>query len=129
MNYERDKLREARADRLAGSLTPEDRERAERFNSLGDERFGERYGSAWTAAMAHALGVGVRSVRRWRRGERAVPPGVLDELADTTAPNEDLDRVAEAVAGGEGRPAPASALEKIAEAERERARKAREARR
>jgi hypothetical protein len=41
------------------------------------------FGAAqWQSAMADALQVNVRSIRRWTAGEEEPPPGVWRELAD-----------------------------------------------
>jgi hypothetical protein len=45
---------------------------------LGLALFSER----WQSAMAEALAVNIRTVRRWTTGEEEPPPGVWRELAD-----------------------------------------------
>ena len=54
------------------------------------------YGPRWTSAMARALGVAPRTVRRWSAGEFHVPYHVWDELSGLLAEkSETLAKMAE----------------------------------
>lgn len=49
----------------------------DRLRAIGTRLYGDR----WQTAMAHDLGVQARQVRRWVRGDNAIPDGVWADLA------------------------------------------------
>lgn len=49
----------------------------DRLRAIGTRLYGDR----WQTAMAHDLGVQARQVRRWIRGDNAIPAGVWTDLA------------------------------------------------
>lgn len=49
----------------------------ELFNKIGEAL----YGPSWRNALADALGVAERTVRRWQDGTSAIPDGIKGELA------------------------------------------------
>ncbi len=44
------------------------------------------WGSSWQFAMADALGVSTRTINRWAKGEREIPPGILEEIRTAVVP-------------------------------------------
>lgn len=45
------------------------------------ERVGQAlYGPQWQSALARALGVNDRTMRRWVAGDSTVPPGIREDL-------------------------------------------------
>lgn len=48
------------------------------------------YGPSWRAALAGALDVAERTVRRWEQGDSPIPDGVPDELAALCRKHSDV---------------------------------------
>ena len=48
-----------------------------RFSQIGELL----YGPSWRAALAAALNVGERTVRRWAAGDHRIPDGIAGDLA------------------------------------------------
>jgi DNA-binding transcriptional regulator YiaG len=64
-------IRRKRAvEHAAGRLTPRD------LRTVGEALFGER----WQSALAEALSVNDRTVRRWVAGDIAPPTGIAESL-------------------------------------------------
>ena len=66
------------------------------FNKIGEAL----YGPSWRNALADALGVAERTVRRWQDGTSAIPDGIRDDLAKLCRKHSvDLAKLAEQLSG------------------------------
>lgn len=58
------------------------------------------YGPSWRTALADALKVGERTVRRWEKGDSPIPDGLIADLAALClAQAEALKKIAERLEG------------------------------